>query len=332
MIVKIQNDTEPLSPLAEALIERRKSKLEKFLTAFAPDAVSLHINIEKIERKNLFKVRLVLSVPHKTLSAEKQGKDLVQTIGESFDALLREVRKYKEFIRREPEFKRKRPAYQQALQPAELEEDARELYLDFVESIYPRLWNFAGRELRLRIDQGLIRPGEISLQEILDEAIVSVGNQLPETYDETLIKRQLYRAIVFILNREARNRRIRRVSLERRLQEEDLDTQLYEYYQPDNVLLLEDVLPADQSETPEAQFELESLEEALEKTLALLPANWRQAFMLTQLENFTPEEVAMIQGRDPETVKQEAEMARAFIKEKLNELGVEWEESREEEA
>ncbi len=327
MIVEIQNHAEPLSQLAETLIARRKTKLENFLTNVAPDAASLHIVIERVERKNLHTVKLVLNVPHKTLTAEKQGKDLVQTLGESFDALLREVKKYKEFYSQKPEYKRKRSTYRKALKPVDLEEKARELYLDFVEAIYPRLWNFALRELRHRINQGLIRPRDISLQEILDEAIVNVGNHLPEPYDESQIKHNLYRAIVSVLNREVSVQRIRRISLERKLQDSDLDTQIYEYYQPDEVLRLEDVIPAEESETPEAQYELDSLEETLEQILALLPATWRQAFLLTQLENFSPEEVAMIQGKDPQTVRREAEMTRAFIKEKLHEMGVEWEEA-----
>jgi len=45
---------------------------------------------------------------------------------------------------------------------------------------------------------------------------------------------------------------------------------------------------------------------------------------LIELEGFSPEEVAMIQDRSVEEVKKEVEMARAFVSEKLADLGFEW--------
>ncbi|NOX37459.1 MAG: hypothetical protein GXO78_07975 [Calditrichaeota bacterium] len=315
-----------LSPLAENLIRRKVQKLDRLLESFNPDLVSFNIHFDRVERKDLYATRLVLELPHKTLRAEKQSRDLIQSISEAFDALWRELKQYKEFLRREPEYRRKqRPSYkEQMAEQADLKEEIKEEYLQIVLRLLRRLYNFTRREIQMNIYQGMIRPGDVLVSEVLDEAVVAVFNELPAEYDELWIERALFRKIIQIVNRKVKERRARPVPLEKKVTAvEDLDTELYEFYQPDFLLRLEDLVPDNLFPEPDKVYEEEDLKRFVQQTLSGLPEKWRQAFTLMVFEEFTPEEVAMIQGVTPEEVQKYVRYAREYLRERLKETGLE---------
>ncbi len=103
----IQRNGLKINALGENLIRRKVQKLERLLESFHPELVLFTIHFDRVARKELIATRLVLELPHKTLRAEKQSRDVVQSISEAFDALWRELKQYKAFLRREPEYRRK---------------------------------------------------------------------------------------------------------------------------------------------------------------------------------------------------------------------------------
>ncbi|MBW1933552.1 MAG: HPF/RaiA family ribosome-associated protein, partial [Deltaproteobacteria bacterium] len=143
MNVVIHKNGVKISELAEKLIERKVKKLDQMLEHFNPDLVSLRLELNDIPRKGLFSARTVLALPGTTLRAEKEGKDLITVLGETFDSLLREVKKYKEFLRREPEYRRKRPDFKEKMMQVSLPEEIEEAYLEMVDRNMGRLYNFA---------------------------------------------------------------------------------------------------------------------------------------------------------------------------------------------
>ncbi len=324
MNVVIHRNGVKINELAEKLIDRKVKKLEQMLAHFNPELVSLRLELNDIPRKGLFTARTVLALPGTALRAEKEGKDLPAVLSETFDRLFREVKKYKEFLRREPEYRRKRPGFKEKMMQVALPEEIEETFMEMVNRNMERLYNFALREVRNRIYQGLIKPGDISVPDVLDEAILQVSAQLPERLEEKWVVRELFRHIIRILNRVVQEKRVRVAPLEKRLQPDDIDTELYEYYQPDEVLRLEDVIPDPDAPTPDQVVESETVQRIIEHALAQLPNRWRQALTLMEFENFSPEEVAMIQNSTSEEVKREVEMAREFLKKKMEEYGLKW--------
>jgi RNA polymerase sigma factor (sigma-70 family) len=142
-------------------------------------------------------------------------------------------------------------------------------------------------------------------------------------FEEKEVRKELYRQIISVINQWTRERRTQISMLEKTLPPEEIDTELYEFYQPDDIVHVEDIIP-DTIETPDEEVEEEEMQKAIDHVLSVLPDKWRQAFRLIELEGFSPEEVAMIQDRSVEEVKKEVEMARAFVSEKLADLGFEW--------
>jgi len=325
MKYELQRNGVEIGVQEEKLIQRKLEKLDRLLEHFNEDLVFLRIYLDKIEKRHLYNVRLVLEVPNHNLRAEKQGKDLVGVTNETFDALFREVNKLKEFLRREPEYRRRqRPSYKEKLAQVDLTGEIQETFEEMVEKNLPRLYNFALREIQHQIYQGFIKPGDISVPDVLDEAIVRVSRELPAELEEQWVRRQLYRRTIQVIREWIRERRIRVAPLEKKLEPTDIDTELYEYYQPDDVVRLEDVIPDSSAFPPDEVVEEDDIMLAIDHALSLLPNDWRQAFSMVEVEGFTPEEVAMIQGKPEDQINKEVEMTREFLKGKLAEMGFKW--------
>lgn len=325
MQVMINRNGVEMGPQVEENIRRKIQKIERLLEDFDADVVSIKIDLEKVERKKVTTVRLILDLPQKVLRTEKSQKNLMRAISLSFDALWREVKKYKEFYRHEPEYKRKvRPSIKERLASAELKEALKEEYLDIVLKLLKRLFNFTRREIQFRIWSGQLRKGDLSVGEILDEAVVDVFNKLPDDYDESWIERELFRSIIRLIHQAVKERKIRKLPLEKSVEAyEDIDTEIWEFYQPDNLYHLEDLVPDNFFPKPDQAIEQEDIKRYIDQILGGLPDKWRHAFYLTVFEEFTPEEIAMVQGLTPEEVKKYVQLAREYLREKLKETGLE---------
>ncbi len=310
----------------EKLIQRRLEKIDRLLEKFNDDLLFLRLNFKQIKKRKRYVVRLVLDIAGRYLRAKKEGPDLVAVTTDAFDALIREINKFKEFLRHEPEYRRKvRPTYKEKMAQAQLQTEVQEAFEKFVENLMPRLYSFALKEVRNRIYQGQLKPGDIQVKDVLDEAIVRVSDSIKQKteFEEKEVRKELYRQIISVINQWTRERRTQISVLEKTLPPEEIDTELYEFYQPDDIVHVEDIIP-DTIETPDEEVEEEEMQKAIDHVLSVLPDKWRQAFRLIELEGFSPEEVAMIQDRSVEEVKKEVEMARAFVSEKLADLGFEW--------
>ncbi len=306
-------------------LERKIQKLEKMLEKFDPDMVKLRIKFEKHSKREEYNVDIILDLPNKTLRASKRADKLSKAANEAFNSLFREVKKFKAFLRHEPDYKRKiRPTYKEMLLKTSTPEETQELYLDFIEKHFQRFYNFAYREIRNRIYQGLLKPGELMVQDVLDEAVLKISEEVEPNFNEKEVREKIYKTIESIIKRKVKEIRFRRVPLEKTVEVHDLDTELYEYYQPDDVVKIEDVIPDPNSPEPEDWYEEEEIEETVDRVISLLPNRWRQALQLVEMEGFTPEEVSMIQGVPPEVVKQEVENAKQYIREKLQDYGLKW--------
>lgn len=318
---KVQPDAE-----TEKIIHRKIEKIERLLDRFNEDLLFLRVKLDQAKKRKQFVVRLVLDVAGHYLRAKKEGPELGAATNDAFEALIREINKFKEFLRREPEFKRKvRPSYKETMLKANLKEDVQEAFEKFVEELMPRFYSFTLREIRNRMYQGQIKPGDIQVKDVLDEAIVVVSDSIKNktVFKEKEIKNEIYRQIIHIINKWTKERRRQITLLEKTIQPEEIDTELYEFYQPDDIVRMEDIIP-DTVETPDEEVEEEEMQKAVDQVVSMLPDKWRQAYTLIELEGFSPEEVSMIQDRSVEEIKKEVEMARAFVNEKLEDLGYEW--------
>ena len=92
----------------ERLVSRHCGKLEKLLSAYDPDLVQCHAAVEFHPKKNRYALSLNLVLPTATLHAVHTAKDVQTTVQGAFRELATQLKKHKDKLRHEHEWKRKR--------------------------------------------------------------------------------------------------------------------------------------------------------------------------------------------------------------------------------
>ena len=93
----------------EAELERHTKKLNKLLKSYEPDLVQLHGAFAKNPRKEEQSLSLNLSLPTGTLHVTGTGSDVRSSCKQAFSELESKVKKHQSRLRKDYEWKRKRP-------------------------------------------------------------------------------------------------------------------------------------------------------------------------------------------------------------------------------
>jgi len=93
----------------ERLVTRQCEKMGKLLTAYDPDLVQCHGAVEFHRKKNRYALSVNLVLPSATLHAVYTAKDVHSTVQRAFRELESQLKKHKEKLRHDHEWKRKRP-------------------------------------------------------------------------------------------------------------------------------------------------------------------------------------------------------------------------------
>jgi ribosomal subunit interface protein len=93
----------------EIEIDRQMGKLGRLLQSYSPDLVQLHATFSKTPRKNEQSCTLNLSLPAGTLHATGAGATVRTSCKKAFSDLEAQVKKHQAKLRKDYEWKRKRP-------------------------------------------------------------------------------------------------------------------------------------------------------------------------------------------------------------------------------
>ena len=109
MKLTIRNAHEEWREPVEKETQRQAAKLEKLLKRYAPDLVLLHADIEKHARKESYTFTVNLSLPTGTLHATGEGSDVLASVKAAFAEICAQCKKHQALLRKDYEWKRKRP-------------------------------------------------------------------------------------------------------------------------------------------------------------------------------------------------------------------------------
>jgi ribosome-associated translation inhibitor RaiA len=109
MKVTIRNAHEEWREPVEKETQRQVAKLDKLLKRYSPDLVQLHADIEKHARKENYTFTVNLSLPTGTLHATGEGSDVLASVKSAFAEICAQVKKHQSLLRKDYEWKRKRP-------------------------------------------------------------------------------------------------------------------------------------------------------------------------------------------------------------------------------
>jgi ribosomal subunit interface protein len=90
-------------------VTRRLDKLGKLLKSYEPDLVQIKGVFSKNQRTEEQSLALTLSLPTGTLRATGNGKNVLAGCKQAFSEIELQIKKHQSLLRREHEWKRKRP-------------------------------------------------------------------------------------------------------------------------------------------------------------------------------------------------------------------------------
>lgn len=162
------------NPEMERVIAVQLRKLTQLLGRFSPDLIHLHGVAEHGSPKQGPLCSLQLWLPTARLHARERARDLPTAVRASFDRIVQQVKRHKEVLRREGEWKRKRYRVRREAKEAQAGnlhlENRRDLH-DYLDQVLPQLKLFVDRELHFRRLSGEPDGSEVQPEEILDEIV-----------------------------------------------------------------------------------------------------------------------------------------------------------------
>lgn len=307
--------------------------LEPLLAPFKGEARLLATIKRHAKGAAKYSVTLRMHLPRKRiLVARGENPDIHAALAQAEERLLREVKKHKARLREQAVYRRRLRQARlrelkaaQAALPADVAKQAR----GGIEPLLPQLERVVRRELAYLQNSGELPTDYPTVQDVVDEAVAATTADWQAGKSDDVLLRRLLREAFAALDRDiAASRRYgEMLSLDAVLRQDAeaqaeamVEEEFYEFYQPDDLLHVSDVLPDETAIPPEAELEEAQRLYTLE-TLSDLPLVWRRVFMLSEFERLTMSDIAAILEAELAQIEKWLEQAHAFLDEHLIQAG-----------
>ncbi len=326
------NINEPSRPRLRELFDEHAAAIERRLVSFSPDLVRLEGRVEKNPNHHLYRVALRLKLPSAVLAVAEEAHDLLPALTEAFAELTRRTDKHQAQLERQHLWKRpsRRTQLQKILQaPVDARErNRRGVFYELIESHLDALYAYARRELVYLETVGDLQPGELAAEDVVGTVLVRALENFENRPARLTVREWLLALALASISEELeRLRRGRRaVSLEASaprpaVEPTHRDDERSEFWEPEEYLRLEDLLPDLEALTPEEAETQREMQLALQRAIAMLPRAWRHAVILTTFEGLGSATAAQIMGIEEARLRALLDHAQAFLLEKLAEAG-----------
>src|SRR6266478_6345833 len=312
------------------LIEYLISKLDRKVKNFSSEVVFLRVLVEENPTRTLYPISITLQLPGKTLATREEKHDLVDSIRDAFGEIERQLEKYKSSLRGEHLWKRlgKREKIRQTkLNTPPPEQRNRETFFALVTPHLDRLYHFVRHVIRYSEAMGDVGRGELTAEDIVDGAIVRAYRDFRKGLSIRDVRSWLIRAAIDELDREVQRSERQRalaLSIEQDVPEtpatEEVSTlgdEILDFYQPDEDLKMEDVIPDLEVPPPDEVEAFEDLRRCVRAALGSIPREARRVLTLRYIVGLHGRELARSLGKPVGEVERLIEDARAQLREKL---------------
>lgn len=212
------------------------------------------------------------------------------------------------------------------------EQGNREAFFSLASQHLSRLFEFVRHQLAYAESVGDLVPRELTPEEVVDavmlraykEFVKQPAGREVESWLTQLARQQIQTEI-----KRRQSERETMVHIEEDIPEtpptEEVSTlgeEIFEFYQPDEDLKLEDIFPEVDVSTPEEWAAAkEELLRCVNSALAGMPREWRRALHLRHVEGLTDEELAEALAKEEPEIERILEYARQHLRQKLTESG-----------
>jgi DNA-directed RNA polymerase specialized sigma24 family protein/ribosome-associated translation inhibitor RaiA len=199
---------------------------------------------------------------------------------------------------------------------------------DFFKLLRPLLGylrDHARRELRILEINGALHPGEITVDDLLDDVVTRAWLQFADRSQrmslDLWLMNLLYETFEVWTKQEPRmhrslHERAREVLPEDVPQVDDQEWWVW-LLGEEQTITLEDTIPSRESTSAQQQLEANELKDRIHALVGKLSKPQRQAFVLNVFEAYEPFEIAMLQDRPETEVRADIEAARNTLREQL---------------
>lgn len=319
------------SPNIEQSLEQQIQKLRKRLQVFRPELVSLYVTVDENARTGTA-ISLNLRLPTGQLAATETSDRPQSAVKAAFEDLLEQLSKHKDHLRsqhtwpRHRRVERTRPVSQvpfedtiAAVKPEKVNGDD---ISSFVNLNLPRLQRSIERELRQREANGVLHSGQITPEEVIDEAISRALSDQEERPERVSLEPWMHRLAMRSIDRLMNQTRTENgsVSLDSQIRPRQTvvgtgsDEPWMQYHQPDEMLTNENTIADYRTASPEDVAATDEIVGMVETALRHAKAEDREAFILFTMEGFTTREISVIAGRKPEEVRASIAAARDLLR------------------
>lgn len=319
---------------APEVIAQEAPLIGKRLTRFREDLVHLEATASQTRGKTRIEASLRLQLPSGVIAAHEEGFEIEPVLRAAFARLRKRLDRHLSRLRHEPEVKRpaRRRALGTPLPPARdaAEAERRALYFDLIEDHLEAVYNRVRRELTYLEAGGEVPTGRLSVGSLVDATILK-GLETFEKKGEFSIGDWLRKLAHETIEAEARAARLSVPDDSVSIDDEpetpaqdptEADQEMFEFYQPDAVLLLEELVPDEGEDSAEEGMTRRARALALHRAMADLPALWRTALNFLDLDEMAPAQAAAALGISEAEVTEIAGHAHAFLRCKLQEAGI----------
>jgi len=87
------------TPELQEHLERKIEKIEKLIASTSDDMIHLQVKMDKVNRKEEYRVHVNMHFPGKTLHAEETSDNALTSSKAAFDDLIRQIKTYKQKLR-----------------------------------------------------------------------------------------------------------------------------------------------------------------------------------------------------------------------------------------
>jgi RNA polymerase sigma factor (sigma-70 family) len=215
--------------------------------------------------------------------------------------------------------------------PVPVDQQKREQFFATVGQHLPELYDWLRHEIAALEASGDLVPGELAPEEIVDAVVLHAYQDFVRNPMGPPVLR-LWSALpkkrLGVEVGRLKDWRSRMAHTEENLPQtppqEEVSTmgdEILDFFEPDEKLKLEDVLPDLEVPGPDQEVEAEELRSCVLAALAGMPKDWRRVFVLNQIADYDGAQLAKAAGKPPHEVERILEHARQYLRQRLVEMG-----------
>jgi ribosomal subunit interface protein len=308
--------------------QEKMPRLERILTRFGPDRCRLDMHLYFHRAHKRWELRASLYLPTGLIVANEEAAELHPVLDQVADELVRQIYRHKAKVRKEHLFRRRQRQHEhEEAAAASLDSDYQvrrpAAFFELFKTLLTAVQSHAARELRILELEESIPTGEVTVDDLVDDVLVtaweSYGERPPNTPIDVWLIGILHERLAELQDCYGDTKLsspIERASADEGadFDPDDLHYWLSQALQPAEPVTLEDILAGDESGDWLRRLEVKEQHERILAYLQQLPKHERQAFMLSEIEGFETGEIAMALDRTESQVAADIENARTTVR------------------